>query len=150
MCSATLAPPKFTTLADLLKALGDVPPERVWMQPPPGTVTEEDVIAIHSSEKRLCELVDGVLVEKPIGYDKSRLAAELIYAFVDFLRRHDLGTVAGTDGMMRLLSRLVRIPDVSFVRSGHLPENYRPIPPIAPDLAVEILSESNTPKEMER
>jgi Uma2 family endonuclease len=150
MSLTTLAPVTIETVADLLESLGDIPPERIRMRPPPGSATEDDVLAVHASEKRLCELVDGVLVEKPTGYDESRLAAELIYALVDFLRRHNLGTAAGADGMMRLLTGLVRIPDVSFVRWDHLPESYGAIPPIAPDLAVEILSDSNTPKEMER
>ena len=132
MSLATLAPVTIETVADLLESLGDIPPERIPMRPPPGTASEDDVLAVHASEKRLCELVDGVLVEKPTGYDESRLAAELIYALVDFLRRHNLGTAAGADGMMRLLTGLVRIPDVSFVRWEHLPESYGAIPPIAP------------------
>ncbi len=150
MSLGTLAPVTVETVADLLDSLGNIPPERIRMRPPPGTATEDDVLAVHASEKRLCELVEGVLVEKPRGYDESRLAAELIYALVDFLRRHNLGTAAGADGMMRLLKGLVRIPDVSFVSWEHLPKSYGAIPPIAPDLAVEVLSESNTPKEMER
>ncbi len=150
MSLAVLAPPAVETVADLLEALGDIPPERVRMHPWPGTATEADVIAIHAKEKRLCELVDGTLVEKPTGYEESRLAVELIAALVMFSREHDLGTVAGPDGMMRLLTGLVRIPDVSFVRWEHLPEKARPIPLLAPDLAVEVLSESNTPREMER
>ncbi len=150
MSLATIAPPTVETVADLLESLGDIPPERIRMRPPPGTATEDDVIAIHAREKRLCELVDGVLVEKPMGFDESRLAVEIGFILIEFLRQHDLGTVAGEAGMMRLLAGLVRIPDVSFVRWENLPEKNGPIPPIAPDLAVEILSESNTPKEMER
>jgi len=150
MSLATIAPPAVETVADLLESLGDIPPERIRMRPPPGTATEDDVIAIHAREKRLCELVDGVLVEKPTGFDESRLAVEIGFILIEFLHRHDLGTVAGEAGMMRLLAGLVRIPDVSFVRWEHLPEKYGPIPPIAPDPAVEVLSESNTPKEMER
>jgi Uma2 family endonuclease len=150
MSLATLAPPEFVTLADLLDSLGEIPPERIRMRPPPGTATEDDVVAIHAKEKRLCELVDGVLVEKPKGFDESRLAFELIFVLGEFLRRHELGAAAGEAGMMRLAPGLVRIPDVSFVRWERLPEQYGPIPPIAPDLAIEVLSESNTPKEMER
>ena len=150
MSLATLAPPAILTVADLLEALGDIPLDRIRMQPPPGTATEEDVIAIHAREKRLCELVDGTLVEKPMGFDESRLALEIGAILVEFLRRHDLGIAAGADGMMRLWTGMVRIPDVSFVRWDRLPEQYGPIPPIAPDLAIEVLSESNTPKEMDR
>ncbi len=150
MSLAVLAPPTVETVADLLEALGDIPPKRVRIHPYPGTATEADVIAIHAREKRLCELVDGTLVEKSMGYEESRLAMEIGYVLVGFLRQHDLGTVAGEAGMMQLLTGLVRIPDVSFVRWEHLPDEAGPIPSLAPDLAVEVLSESNTPKEMER
>ncbi len=150
MSVATLAPPAVVTLADLLEALGNIPPERIRMRPPPGTATEDDVIAIHAREKRLCELVDGVLVEKPMGYEESRLAVELIVILGVFLREYDLGAVAGPDGMIRLAPGVVRIPDVSFVLWGHLPEKIGPIPSMAPDLAIEVLSESNTRAEMQR
>jgi Uma2 family endonuclease len=150
MSLATIAAPTIETLADLLESLGDIPPRRIRMQPLPGTATEADVLAAHAVDKRLCELVDGVLVEKPMGYEESRLASAIIHALIEFLSLHDLGTVAGEAGMMRLMEGLVRIPDVSFVRWERLPEKAGPIPPISPDLAVEVLSESNTPKEMER
>jgi hypothetical protein len=68
------------TVSELLHQLGDIPPERVRLQPPPGTATEADVVAVHNREERLCELIDGVLVEKTIGYYESYIAATLIRA----------------------------------------------------------------------
>jgi Uma2 family endonuclease len=50
---------------------------------------------------------------------------------------------------VRLLKGLVRIPDVSFFLWDKLPGRVLPAEPI-PDLAVEVLSENNTPEEMER
>jgi Uma2 family endonuclease len=147
---ASLAPPTIETVAELIESLGDIPPERIRMHPWPGTATESDVLAAHARDKRLCELVDGVLVEKPMGFDESRLALELGYVLIEFLRKHDLGVATGADGMLRLTPGLVRIPDISFVSWEHLPPSYGQIPPIAPDLAVEVLSPSNTPREMER
>ena len=141
------------TVSDLLYQLGDIPSERVRMQPPPGTATEADVIAIHSREERLCELVDGVLVEKTIGYYESYITATLIRLLGNFVVAHDLGIVAGADGMMRLAPGLVRLPDVSFVSWEFLPGRRLPcqaIPDLVPDLAVEVLSEGNTPREMAR
>jgi Uma2 family endonuclease len=128
MSAATVASPIPETVADLLESLGDIPPERVRMRPHPGTATEDDVLAILAREKRLCELVDGVLVEKPVGFDESRMASEIIVALVLYLRAHDLGTVAGEAGMLRLLPGLVRIPDVSFVSWARLPKTYGQIP----------------------
>jgi Uma2 family endonuclease len=55
--------------------------------------------------------------------------------------------------MVRLASGLVRIPDVAFVSWDRLPGRrvpVEPIPGLAPDLVVEVLSESNTEGEMAR
>jgi Uma2 family endonuclease len=139
------------TVADLLEKLGGVPPERVRLKPPPGTATEEDLLEIQRREKRNCELIDGVLVEKPLGYRESMLAAWIIMLMADYFRQHDVGTVAGADGAVRLMAGLVRIPDISFIAWDRLPGREVPDTPIlglAPDLAVEVLSRGNTPKEM--
>ena len=39
-----------------------------------GTATEKDVIEAEERENRLCELVDGTLVEKAVGFEESRVA----------------------------------------------------------------------------
>jgi Uma2 family endonuclease len=141
------------TIGDLLEDLGDIPPHRVRLQPAPGTATEEDVIAIEARENRLCELVDGVLVEKVMAYYESRVAG-LIFRYLDeYLEEHDEGIVSGEAGMMRLAPRLVRIPDVSFISWKRLPHRRVPREPIAglgPDLAVEVLSKGNTAREIDR
>ena len=59
-------PHKIVTMADWLHRLGDVPPDRVRFYPIPGTATVNDVVEIEHREDVLCELVDGVLVEKPV------------------------------------------------------------------------------------
>jgi Uma2 family endonuclease len=54
---------------------------------------------------------------------------------------------------VRLLKGLVRIPDVSFFCWDKLPGRVlpsQPIPALVPDLAVEVLSETNSSQEMER
>jgi Uma2 family endonuclease len=140
------------TVADLLAALG-VPPERVLSSPWPGTATVDDVVAIHDRENRLCELVNGVLVEKTMGYYESNLGCVLIYILMRYLEEHRLGVVAGMDGMMRLAPGRVRIPDVSFVSRDQFPDGRvgrEPVPFLSPTLAVEVLSPSNTKKEMDQ
>jgi Uma2 family endonuclease len=55
--------------------------------------------------------------------------------------------------MLRLAPGLVRIPDLSFISRARLARHCRaraPILPLAPDLAVEVLSEGNTRGEMKR
>jgi Uma2 family endonuclease len=150
---ATVAPPHIETLADLRERLGGIPLERIWLQPAPGTATERDVIEAEARQNRLCELVDGTLVEKATGFEAARLAGELLYLVRHYLGKTDLGIVVGADGMMRIAPGLVRIPDVSFISWDRLPgrESPRePIPDLAPDLAVEMLSKGNTKAEMTR
>ena len=55
--------------------------------------------------------------------------------------------------MLRLSPGLVRIPDLSFISRARLAHHrlaHAPILPLAPDLAVEVLSEGNPPREMAR
>ncbi len=141
------------TVADVLERLGDIPPHRVRWQPYPGTATEQDVIAAEAAlDKRLCELVDRTLVEKPMGQYESRLAHLIGHFLEDYLELHDRGIVYGADAMLRIVPGRVRLPDVSFISWGKLPNRELPAEPIAnlvPDLAVEVLSESNTRREME-
>ena len=144
--------PRPPSLADLQAQL-QVPADRILIRPTPGTATVADVIAIHDRENRLCELVDGVLVEKAMGFKESRLALVLGYILESYLENRDLGMVLGVDGMYRLNPTLVRIPDISFISWDQLPGREYPdekVPSLHPDLAVEVLSASSTPAEMQQ
>ena len=150
---AATIPAHAETLADLLDRLGNVPLERIRLHPAPGTATEDDVLARPGGEKRLCELVDGVLVDKPVGFHESLLATLLSSFLWRFLEEHDLGIALGADTMLRLAPGLVRLPDVSFFSWERFPGRRLPttqIAALAPDLAVEVLSPSNTQREMTR
>ena len=141
------------TAAELLKKLGGIPADRVLLDPPPGTATEKDVLAVERREGRICELVDGVLVEKTMGLEESCLAGWLMHLLYQFLDEQDLGILAGEQGPYRLWPGLVRIPDVSFISWDQLPDRKIPkkaIPNLYPDLAVEVLSRKNTKAEIDR
>jgi len=81
-------------------------------------------------------------------------AASLIGHFIhSFLDQHHLGIVLGEAGTLRILPEQVRIADVAFIRwerfpNGKLPRE--PVPALAPDLAIEVLSKGNTEPEMQR
>jgi Uma2 family endonuclease len=144
---------KGKTLADLLDQLGDISPERIRRYPPPGRATEKDVLRILDHENRLFELVDGVLVEKPMGWRESFLTMFLVGELAGYLRSHDLGVLTGPDGPVRLALRLVRMPDIAFFVWDHFPNRElspEAIPSLAPDLAIEVLSKSNTIREIQR
>ena len=145
--------PRTWSMGDLLKHFGGIAPERIRVDPQPGTATERHVTEINEHEDKLYELVDGVLVEKVMGMPESCVAVGISRHVGNFAEEHDLGLVAGADGTVRLMPGLVRIPDVAFISFDRLPGRVIPaqaIPDLAPDLAVEVLSEGNTKQEMER
>lgn len=153
MVNVVANPTPAKTVADLLTRLGNVPARRVRLSPVPGTATEKDVISIGTREDRLCELVEGTLVEKVMGYGESALAFLLGSFLVNFVRPRKLGIVTGPDGIIRLMPGLVRIPDIAFLSRTRFPGGKRPketIPSLAPDLVVEVISKGNTKKEMRR
>jgi len=64
----------------------------------PGTATEKDVIRVLDEENRPCELVEGTLVEKAMGYEESEIAAYLITCMNNFVLPRKLGIVTGESG----------------------------------------------------
>lgn len=149
------APGRPQTLADLLKRLGGIPASRVRLHPPPGTATEEDAIRNNESLFRtaICELVDGTLVEKAMGWEESAIAMLIGRLIGNFAEPLNLGIVLGSDGMLRLVPGLMRTPDVSFVARGRLKRYKRGgerYPSLGADLAVEVVSKSNTRAEIAR
>lgn len=148
-----IPPRRFDNGAEWLAALGGVPLERIVFDPWPGTATEADLLVFVERDKRLVELIDNTLVEKPVGYLESFIAGVLIMHLNQFVLPRDLGVVTGEAGMMRLIAGRVRLPDVAFVSFDRLPGRtvpLEPIPSLAPDLAVEVLSESNTKAEIDQ
>ncbi len=141
------------TIRDVIERFPGIAAHRIRVTPSPGLATEEDVARIHDQEDRLYELVDGTLVEKIMGYRESLIAVFIATCLSNFVVPRKLGKVSGADGMMKLFPKSVRIPDVAFAswqrfEGGKVPT--RPVPALVPDLAVEVLSEGNTPAEMER
>jgi Uma2 family endonuclease len=139
------------TAADLASRFGVMPLRRLRLNTSGWQATEEDVIALNDRENHLCELLDGILVEKTVGVYESYLALQIAFLLTDYVRQYDLGVVLGTDGMMRLWPGRVRIPDASFISWDRLLNKQVPrIPMIesGPNLAVEVISPSNTDREM--
>jgi Uma2 family endonuclease len=141
------------TLQDFVKRLGNIPLSRVLMDPLPGQATEADLLEAERRYHRLYELVDGTLVEKGMGFEESLLAGVLIEILRRFVVPRNLGVIATPDAMVRLFPGLVRAPDVAFASWDRFPNRKIPkvpIPSLAPELVIEVLSKSNTRPEMKR
>lgn len=159
--STTISPPSVLadrlaenwSLADLREHLGGIPIERIRGNPPPGQATVEDLIRNNDQKNGICELIDGVLVEKPLGQYESRLAHLIGYFLENFLEDNDLGICLGADGPLELSSDQVRVPDLTFVSWDQFPDGVPRDESVlrrSPDLAIEVLSKSNTKAEMNR
>jgi Uma2 family endonuclease len=139
--------PKMFSVADLLERLA-VPPQRIRLNPRPGFATETD-----ATRNQHCELVDGVLVEKAMGYYESLLAGILIGRLDRYFEIHDIGFYLDGTGMVRVHEGQIRLPDVSVFLWEHFPNRKLPFGQILdmiPDIAVEVLSPTNTSAEMAR
>ena len=116
--------------------------------------TEADALdALDGEPKRLVELIDGELVEKPMGFRESFFAGWILTCLNAFVIPRKLGVVAGADGLMRVAPNQLRLPDVAFYpwsTTGFPQGASKSIGSTAPALAVEVLSESNTAAEMKR
>ena len=140
------------TLADIIAKLGDIPPERILLEPAPGTATEADLIRNNDGDNVLCELVFGTLVEKAVGLGESKLEGWLLQHFFEYLKVHDIGEAIPGTGPYRLAKGIVRLPDIGFFLWEHSTseedDEENPISNSCPDLAVEVISRTNTPKEI--
>jgi len=141
------------TFADVVSRLGDVPLSRIRSKPAPGMATERDLIELVEQRGVACELVDGVLVEKPVGFYESKIAFILGYFIQAYLNDNPIATAAGEKGPLRTTPGQVRLPDISVILNERLTLEMlkkQKVLQLPPDLAVEVLSESNTKKEMDR
>jgi Uma2 family endonuclease len=155
MATTTAKKTKFPTFADVQERLGHIPESRILSYPAPGTATVQDLLDHSITGDRGHELVDGILVQKAMGFRDDYLGSWLIHLLLTYLDTHNLGAVSGAQGLIRFKLDLVRVPDVSFIRWDSVEDPDEIENPAGafleypPDLAVEVLSPSNTRKEME-
>ncbi len=111
-------------------------------------MTVEEFMPLLESRDVWYELVEGeVLTVSPGMFRHNQSRDAIFFALQVFLKDRHLGTVV-TEQPFHLFGNTVRIPDVAFVRSGReLPPEK--LPEGAPDLAVEVVSPSNTPRELD-
>jgi Uma2 family endonuclease len=117
-------------------------------------LTAEEFFRLYSHKDGRYELVDGEVVEMaPVNEEHGEVAFNINGAFYVYSRQYGIGR-GGVETGYRVGQNpdTVRGPDVSFnLRSRR--EGERPLSgfvPGSPDIAVEVVSPSNTAAEMER
>ncbi len=101
------------------------------------------------------ELVDGELVEMPTaGPLHNLIVAILNNMLYTFVASRNLGLVYGdnTSYLLRRNPDRIRIPDISFIAWAQIPVDNLPgaFWPIAPDLAVEVVSPTDRIEDVRR
>jgi Uma2 family endonuclease len=141
------------SLADLQQHLGGIPLNRIRLFPSPGLATEQHFLDLLDRKGSLPELIDGILVEKPLGHFEAQLEAILMTLLGQFVLPRKLGVIFSASCPIRLFPNLIRMPDITFISWPRFPGGKLPsgqILEIAPELAVEVISPSNTKDEMDR
>jgi Uma2 family endonuclease len=102
----------------------------------------------------LYEVVDGKIVEKVVGASQVEIASLLMEFLAPFVRTRKLGRLL-MEMVFRIdvASNLQRRPDVAFVSHARWPFHRR-VPDVAvwdmvPDLAIEVVSPSNTADDVQ-
>jgi Uma2 family endonuclease len=114
--------------------------------------TPEDLLAM--PDGKAYELVDGRLVERNRGAESSWIGGRLHTRLDRFCDDHRFGHFWPADNGYQCFPhapKLVRRPDVSFIRTGRLPGDALPRGHvrIAPDLAVEVVSPEDLVAELD-
>jgi Uma2 family endonuclease len=118
-------------------------------------VTDEELLQAPRDGQKY-ERVDGEMRVSPAGCRHEGVGAALLVRLWTFAHERGLGHVFGSSAGFRWPGRQadrpdnVRSPDVSFVAAGRFPDERWPVgfAPLAPDLAVEVLSPNDRPEDV--
>ncbi len=103
----------------------------------------ERVVLLPENVDRLFEYIGGEVIEVVSNNYSSKLAMLIGSYLTLFVIENDLGDVTGADGGFVVAGERY-IPDVAFVSRARQPEpSHDAYNPLAPDLAVEVLSPTN-------
>ena len=117
-------------------------------------LTADEFYHLYAHKDGRYELVDGEVVEMvPPNWEHGGVALNIGSAMLIFVRRNSLGAVRVESGYrISTGPDTVRGPDVSFVAASRVPADVSGISsfPGAPDIAVEVVSPSNTAADVAR
>jgi hypothetical protein len=112
-------------------------------------LSAEDIVRMGSQGERM-ELIDGVPREKEgVSGRHGEIEVQLTIPLGSHVLENQLGRIYPSDTQFKILRDpdIIHIPDLAFVRADRLPleaERWH-IMPLAPDLAVEVVSPNDPP-----
>ncbi|MCY4540493.1 MAG: Uma2 family endonuclease [Chloroflexi bacterium] len=112
-----------------------------------------EITQAEGNEDKRFLLIDGEIIEMvPPGLLHGRVAARLTRYLDEFVERQDLGVVTTETGYQPPDSRSTVLgPDVAYIGAERLdqPKSQKWVP-VMPDIAVEVVSPSNTMAQIRR
>ncbi|MBV8845132.1 MAG: Uma2 family endonuclease [Bryobacterales bacterium] len=115
-------------------------------------LTADELEQMPDDDSVQIELDEGELIRMPpAGEDHGYIEGRFFGRLLDFVIKHKLGRVYTGDTGFRLNDATVRSPDVAFVRAERVPKlRAKGFAKGAPDLAIEIKSESQSYRQLQR
>lgn len=101
-----------------------------------------------NADKHL-ELLDGIIIEMPPSSQKNAvIAARIVYLLNTYVIPRDLGYVTGADGGYTITDHNAFQPDAAFISKTRHSALEGVAFPVAPDLAVEVISPSESSNDV--
>lgn len=119
----------------------------------PKLMTADELLAMPRDDGKRYELIRGVLVEKmPTGRLHAIVVNFIAFVLSSFVIPRDYGEIqTGDPGyLLEVGPDTVRAPDIAWIAPGRIPEDATGYTNLAPDLAVEVKSPSNSHPELRR
>ena len=112
------------------------------------SITDDELLRLPKDGNKY-EVVDGELRMSPAGLLHERIVARLIGLLEAHVRGKGLGDVLASNVLYVLPSGNKRSPDVSFLAAGRLESAGTAVfPHLFPDLAVEVPSPNDSPRQV--
>lgn len=115
-------------------------------------ITKEDFyrfVALPENRDRNFEFIAGEIVEVVSNNESSEAAADLMIYVGSYVKANNLGRMTGSDGGY-VINGEDYIPDAAFMSFKRQPVRPNKVAynPVAPDLAIEVLSPGNSAKDI--
>lgn len=107
----------------------------------------DDELLVLPNDGNKHEVIKRALIVSPAGIEHEDIGVRLILTLGAFVKAHKLGIVVGSSAGFWMKNRDFLSPDVSFIAKERLQGYKRPPKKFfdgAPDLAIEVLSPSDT------
>lgn len=114
--------------------------------------TADDAWEMAQDNDKHFELIEGVIFHMaPTGFLHGTTTSNLTVFLGIHINKHKLGIITAAETGYRLADNTVIAPDIAFIRADRVPKDpVEGFVPLAPDLAVEVMSPSNNASEMSR